>query len=165
MARHLTPKGVILSPEPNILETGGGLRAALPLLGDRPIYTLNPDAIWGGPNPLTLLQSAWDPARMDALLMCVPVNRAMGYSGDGDFTADPNGRIQRGPGLVYGGAQILKTGGLHDIPDQAFSLNVLWDQMQAKDRLFTLTYPRRWCDVGHPAGIPLAESLLVNNDV
>lgn len=165
LAKHLTAKDVILSPEPSILETGGGLRAALPLLGDGPVYTLNPDAIWGVPNPLTLLQAAWNPARMDALLMCVPVGQALGYSGNGDFTIDPSGRIQRGPGLVYGGAQILKTDGLPDIPDQAFSLNVLWDQMQAKDRLFALTYPGRWCDVGHPAGIPLAESLLGNSDV
>lgn len=165
LAAHLTPQNVLLSHEAEILETGGGLRAALPLLGNDPVYTLNPDAIWSGPNPLEALRTAWDPQHMDALLMCVPVEHALGYSGTGDFTADSNGRIKRGPGLVYGGAQILKTDGLGDIPDRAFSLNLLWNQIQVQDRLFALIYPGRWCDVGHPAGIPLAESLLADANV
>jgi len=100
LADHLTPKGVLLSHEPEILETGGGLRAALPLLGDGPVYTLNPDVIWDGPNPLKQLCAAWQPDKMDALLMCVPVSHTVGYSGRGDFIADAEGRIQRGPGLV-----------------------------------------------------------------
>ena len=88
LAAHLGPKGVLLSREdPEILETGGGLRAALPMLGADPVFTLNTDAIWSGPNPLTLLQKAWDPSRMDALLMCVPVARTVGHIGSGDFTA------------------------------------------------------------------------------
>jgi len=162
---HLTPKGVITSYEPDILETGGGLKAALPLLGDGPVYTLNPDAVWDGPNPLRLLRAAWRPEHMDALLMCVPVSRAAGYSGSGDFTADPDGKIQRGPGLIYGGVQIVKTAGLSAISDRAFSLNVLWDRMQIEKRLFCAIYPGRWCDVGHPAGITLAENMLAGNDV
>lgn len=165
LARHLTPRGVILSQEPEILETGGGLRNALPLLGDGPVFTMNPDAIWRGPNPLSLLQAAWRPERMDALLMCVPVDHALGYGGTGDFTAGPDGRIRRGPGLVYGGVQILKTEGLDAIPERAFSLNVLWDRMRAAGRLYCVTYPGRWCDVGHPAGIALAETLLAGDDV
>lgn len=161
LADHLTPQGIGLSVEsPAILETGGGLRAALPLLGPGPVATLNTDAIWSGPNPLALLQAAWDPDRMDALLMCVPVERALGHGGAGDFTADDQGRIRRGPGLVYGGVQILDPAGLADFPEPAFSLNLLWNAMQARGRLFALTYPGRWCDVGHPDGIGLAETLL-----
>ncbi len=162
---HLTPRGVILSHEPEILETGGGLRAALPLLGKGPVYTMNPDAIWGGPNPLHLLRAAWNPDQMDALLMCVPVARALGYSGDGDFAASPDGHIQRGPGMVYGGVQILKTDGLATIPEHAFSLNVLWDRMLTKNRLCCVVYPGSWCDVGHPAGIAIAETMLAGDDV
>lgn len=160
---HLTPKGVALSYEaPDILDTGGGLRAALPLLGPDPVFTLNTDAIWSGPNPLALLRQAWDPDRMDALLICIPVAQTIGHDGDGDFSVDPAGRISRGPGFVYGGAQIIKTDGLQDVTDKAFSLNVVWDRMQAQSRLYALPYPGRWCDVGHPAGIALAEGLLAD---
>lgn len=160
---HLTPKDVLLSrEEPEILETGGGLRAALPLLGEGPVYTLNTDAIWSGPNPLALLRDVWDPDRMDALLMCVPTGQTIGHSGSGDFTADTDGRITRGPGLIYGGAQIMKTGGLISISEKAFSLNVLWDQMQRQGRLFAAIYPGSWCDVGHPEGIALAERLIAD---
>ncbi|WP_120633015.1 nucleotidyltransferase family protein [Ruegeria sp. EL01] len=163
LSAHLTPKGVLLSHEtPEILETGGGLRAALPLLDTNPVFTMNSDAIWAGANPLTLLNSAWDPQRMDALLMCIPTSRTVGHAGPGDFTADQNGRITRGPGLVYGGAQILKTGGLQAFPQQVFSLNLLWDQILDQGRLFALEYPGRWCDVGRPEGIALAEGLLAD---
>ena len=163
LAEHLTPKGLLLSYEaPDILETGGGLRAALPLLGNGPVFTLNTDAIWAGPNPLALLKAAWDPNRMDALLMCIPVGRTIGHSGAGDFSADDAGRITRGPGLVYGGAQILRTDGLHAVPDKVFSLNLLWDQMLQNDRLYALSYPGRWCDVGRPEGITLAEGLIAD---
>lgn len=163
LAAHLAPKGVLLSrEEPEILETGGGLRAALPLLGPDPVFTLNTDAIWSGPNPLTLLRDAWDPDRMDALLMCVPIDQTIGHTGKGDFTADAEGRITRGPGLIYGGVQILKTEGLMAIPDKVFSLNLLWDQMHSEGRLFAATYPGLWCDVGRPEGIPLAEGLIAD---
>ncbi len=165
LADHLTPKGVVLSHEPEILETGGGLKAALPLLGSGPIYTMNPDVIWDGPNPLPLLRAAWRPEKMDGLLMCVPVAQAVGYAGTGDFVVDNEGRLRRGPGVIYGGIQILKTEGLDAIQETAFSLNVLWDRMLAKNRLYCVTFPGRWCDVGHPAGLDLAEALLAGNDV
>jgi len=96
------------------------------------------------------------------LLMCVPVDQTIGHAGPGDFTADTEGRITRGPGLVYGGAQIMKTDGLTAIPDKAFSLNLLWDQMHRQGRLFATTYPGRWCDVGRPEGIALAEGLIAD---
>ncbi len=160
---HLAPKGILLSHEtPDILETGGGLRAALPLLGTGPVFTMNTDAIWAGSNPLSLLQEAWDPDRMDALLMCVPIGQTIGHAGEGDFTTDAEGRITRGPGLVYGGVQILKTDELRHIPEQAFSLNLLWNQMHDRNRLFALEYPGRWCDVGRPEGIVLAEGMLAD---
>ena len=166
LAAHLSPKGVLLSEErPDILETGGGLRAALPLLGAGPVYTMNTDAIWSGPNPLILLQAAWNPDQMDALLMCVPIARAMGHQGTGDFTALPDGQIRRGKGLVYGGVQIIKTDLLASFDQPAFSLNLLWDRMLAENRLFGLGYPGQWCDVGHPDGIKVAENMLESPSV
>ena len=67
---HLSGRGILFSHEtPDILETGGGLRHALPLLGRGPVFTMNTDAVWRGPNPLTLLAEAWNPDRMDAILI------------------------------------------------------------------------------------------------
>lgn len=166
MDRHLRPLGVLLSPEqPDILETGGGLRAALPLLGRAPVYTMNTDAIWAGPNPLRLLQRHWQPDRMDGLLVCVPAASTVGHAGSGDFTLATDGHITRGPGWVYGGAQIIKTERLAEINTAAFSLNRLWDLMLRQHRLFALSYPGKWCDVGRPEGIGLAEDLLRNAHV
>lgn len=163
---HLRDTDVMLSHEsPNILETGGGLRNALPLLGDGPVFTANTDAIWQGPNPFKLLRDAWQPEQMDALLMCIPLENAAGHVGHGDFVLDANGRISRGPGLIYGGIQIMKTRTLHDIDQTAFSLNVVWDHMHKSDRLFGLPYSGKWCDVGTPEGIALAEALLENRRV
>ncbi len=161
LAAHLSPKGVALSVEaPDILETGGGLRHALPLLGAGPVFTLNTDAVWHGENPMQSLLEAWDPARMDALLMCIPKAQAMGHKGQGDFILAPDGRAARGAGLIYGGAQIIKTDLLTEVPETAFSLNVLWDRMLRDGRLFGMAYGGRWCDVGHPQGIKDAEAMI-----
>lgn len=161
LQNHLSDRDVICIVEhPQILETGGGLRNALPHLGAGPVITLNTDAIWAGPNPLALLIDAWDPEHMDALLMTVPLDHARGHTGQGDFAADEIGRLSRGAGAVYGGVQIIKTDGLARVKDHAFSLNILWDTMLAQGRVFGLLYPGKWCDVGHPDGITLAEHLL-----
>ncbi|MFK7868217.1 MAG: nucleotidyltransferase family protein [Roseobacter sp.] len=150
---------------PQILDTGGGLKNALPVLQDSPVYTLNSDAIWVGENPLQTLKSAWQPAKMDALLAVVPFANTVGYAGSGDFSMDGNTRLGRGAGFVYGGAQIIKTEVLAEISDTVFSLNLVWDLLARKGTLFGCAYPGKWCDVGHPAGIGLAETLLEQADV
>ena len=158
---YLAGQNVLFSDEPDLLlETGGGLRQALPLLGQYPVFTLNSDAIWRGPNPLTLLAQAWDPTRMEALLLLVPPDRALGHNGKGDFLLEADNRLSRGPGFIFPGAQILRTEGLADIPQPVFSLNLLWDQMAARGGLYGIPYPGQWCDVGRPESIPLAEALL-----
>lgn len=159
---HLAPKGVALSHEPRILETGGGLRAALPLLGEGPVFTLNSDAVWTGPNPLHALADAWNPTRMDALLMLIPRENAHGHVGQGDFLPDAQGRLTRGPGLIYSGAQIVKTELLHEIEDEVFSLNILWNRMIDTGRLYGIAHTGSWCDVGHPHGITTAEAMLAD---
>jgi MurNAc alpha-1-phosphate uridylyltransferase len=166
MADHLEPLGVALSHEdPDILDTGGGLFAALPLLGPDPVFTMNTDAIWAGPNPLDLLQSAWNPDKMDALLMCVPLAQTVGYTRQGDFVLDAQGRISWGSEQVYGGVQIIKTDGLEQFQERAFSMHLPWNKMLADQRFFGISYPGRWCDVGHPGGLAQAEALLANHDV
>ncbi len=161
--RHLSGQNIRLSHEPLLLETGGGLRAALPLLGSGPVMILNSDAVWTGPNPLIQLMQAWNPARMDGLLLTLPAPQASGYHGPGDFLTDAQGRLARALGLagdVYLGAQILKPDALPAIPETIFSLNLLWDRMIAQDRLFGLRHQGAWCDVGRTDSIPLAEALL-----
>ena len=158
---HLSGTGVqTILETPKILETGGGLRNALPILGDEPVITMNTDAIWSGPNPVKMALDAWNPNQMDALLVCVPVNKTVGYSGNGDFAIDANGSLLRGNGTVYGGVQIIKTDRLAAVGETAFSLNVIWDQMLKDERLFGIKYTGNWCDVGHPDGIKMAEDML-----
>lgn len=158
---HLRGRDLLFSLEsPGILETGGGLRAALPLLGPGPVFTMNSDAVWRGPNPLCHLAGPWDAAEMDALLLCIPPHAARGHGGAGDFQLARDGRLTRGPGLVYSGVQILSPDLLRDIPETSFSLNRIWDRMAARGRLFGASYPGQWCDVGRPEGIALAEEML-----
>ena len=164
MAAHLAGRGVTISHEADrILETGGGLKAALPLLGDGPVAILNSDGIWTGANPLQTLSAAWDGARMEALLLLLPLQKTRAHGPKGDFRVDVDGRLSRGAGgedHVYIGAQILKPDRLRAIPDDVFSLNRVWDQMIAAGTAFGVLHPGDWCDVGHPEGIAEAEPLL-----
>ncbi|MFZ9198550.1 MAG: nucleotidyltransferase family protein [Paracoccaceae bacterium] len=164
IARHLAGRPVTLSHEADeILETGGGLRKALPHLGDGPVMTLNSDAVWTGQNPLSQLVAQWDPDRMDALLLLLPVGQATGHNGTGDFVMGADGRIARAKGaagLVYLGAQILRCEGLAEVDRRVFSLNLLWDEMIGRGRAFGLVHDGGWCDVGRPEGIAQAEAML-----
>lgn len=155
------PPGITAVHEPALLETGGGLKAALPLTGPGPAMTLNTDAIWTGANPLQELAAAWRDD-MDGLLLLAPADRATGHRGTGDFLMQ-NNRLTRAngqPAPVYLGAQILRAGRLAEIPDQVFSMNLLWDRLIAEGRLYGILHHGGWCDVGHPQAIPLAEALL-----
>lgn len=162
---YLAGQQVLISDESDrILETGGGLRKALNLLGDGPVMTLNTDAVWTGPNVITQLRAAWQDDRMSALLALVPVDRALGHSGSGDFSMAPDGRISRGAGYVYTGAQIVNPAGIETIPQDIFSLNLLWDRMISEGRVYGYVHPGGWCDVGRPDCIPLAEAILDTAD-
>ena len=151
---------VQVSDEPDLLETGGGLKRALPLLGDGPVLTLNSDMVWGGLNPLTRLIEAWDAARMDGLLSLLPRADALSHSGAGDFELAPDGRIaRRGAGFVYAGAGIIEPSALNGFVGK-FSLNPVWDGMLATERLHGVVHEGPWVDVGRPEGIALAEAAL-----
>ena len=157
-------KGVAVSDESGeLLETGGGLLKALPLLDSACVFTINSDAVWKGENPMASLRAAWDPPAMDALLLLAPLPRAVGHRGTGDFVMDAGGRIRRCEpgegGLVYTGAQIIRTAGLPGIGRKVFSLNAAWDRMLERGRLFGLVYSGRFADAGTPQGLELAESL------
>ena len=160
LRQHLSHRAVIFSDETDLLrDTGGGLRHALPLLGSDPVMTLNTDAIWSGPNPIAHLLAQWCDD-MDGLLLMVPPSQVIGHKGAGDFDINADGKLYRAPGHIYTGLQIIRTEGLRDIEEDVFSLNVLWDHMIAKGTLFGTTYTGKWCDVGQPDSIPLAEALI-----
>lgn len=160
IAAHLAGSGIRVIDEPEILETGGGLRNARAALGPGPVFTLNTDAVWTGPNALDTLARAWDPDRMDALLLLVPRERATGHAGAGDFLLDGEGRLSRGPGAVYTGAQIIDPALCDEVALRKFSTNLAWDIAAERGRLHGVLHPGGWCDVGRPEAIPLAESLI-----
>lgn len=166
LAARATPEVVFSEEQPQILDTGGGIVQALPLLGPAPFFTANSDAVWAGPNPLALLADAWDPDRMDALLLLVHRDRARNYARDGDFAFERDGAapVRRGAAeiapYVYTGAQIIAPGAFAGAPAGPFSLNLIWDDLIARGRLAAVAYPGNWVDVGTPAGLDIAAAAL-----
>lgn len=164
LRNHLQATNVLISDETaQLMETGGGLKKALPLLNADCVLTTNTDAVWQGPNPAKALLDAWKPEVMTALLLLVPLNNAQGHPGNGDFLIDEDGRLTRGRGPVYTGMQIIKTAGLSQMPDDPFSMNLYWDAISKEGGLYGTLFDGKWCDVGRPSSIPLAEKLLAND--
>lgn len=167
-ARAAEPPEIRLSDETGaLLETGGGVRAALPLLGGPAFLTINGDNIWTAPRALAPLRAAWDPERMDALLLLIPVARTVGYTRAGDFSLTEDGRlIRRGEApiapYVYTGAQVLTARSFEEAPDGAFSLNLIWDRLIRAGRAYGCLAEGDWVDVGTPEGLRLAEDLVSN---
>lgn len=160
LKKYLNSTGIETIFEPELLETGGGLKNALPRLNATEVFTMNTDAVWKGPTAADILAEAWQPEKMDALLLTVPHARAHGHLGKGDFDLSPNGQLTRGRAMIYTGVQILKNSALDGIEEVCFSLNVVWEKLFAKGRVFGVEYPGEWCDVGHPDGIAIAERVL-----
>jgi len=164
IATAAAARGLVLSDETaEVLETGGGLKHALPLFGAREaVFTLNTDAVWTGPRALATLAAAWDPARMDGLLLLCPPERAAGHALRSGFAMDADGRLRWQPDLAYTGAQILKLADVADDPQRVFSLRDTWDRMLARGRLCGVIHPGHWADVGRPEGIATAEVMLAD---
>ncbi len=163
--RHLVERNdVAFSEEAEILDTGGGVTQALPMLGDAPVYTLNSDAIFVGAPALPVLANAWRPDEMDALLLMVRREAAIGYSRAGDFSVEGQRPVRRGKAAtapyVYSGAQIIKPQAFTDAPEGAFSTNVIWDRLSLTGRLAAAVYDGAWVDVGTPEGVKLADEAL-----
>lgn len=165
---HLKHRRDILISEEgdHALETGGGLKKALPLLGENPVFTMNPDAIWTGANPFAELLAAWDPERMDGLLLLQPLETAISHAGKGDFTLAPDGHLNlkrfagEGRAFVNTGVEIIRTDLVSAQDAEAFSLNLVWDQMLRSRRLFGVVHNGGWVDVGTPEGITAANDHL-----
>ncbi|CAN5229389.1 nucleotidyltransferase family protein [soil metagenome] len=165
-----SPMNILISDEREaLLETGGGLIKAAPLLGEEPFLCANSDNLWidGPRDSIATLSALWDDDRMDALLLLVPHARATCHTGPGDFHMDATGRIRRRkPGhvapFVFTGVQILSPRLLKDPPGAAFSTNIFWDRAIAQGRLYGVSHQGLWFDVGTPQAIPVVEDMFVH---
>lgn len=167
LAARKSPRIVISDERAELLDTGGGTKKALPLLGEEPILTFNSDSVWAeelGSN-LAELIAAWDPERMDALLMIAEAARTIGYVGRGDFNMDASGLLsRRGPSttapFMFAGVQIVKPALFADGPAGPFSTNLVWDRLIEKGSLFGHRMTGTWMHVGAPDDLAEAEAFL-----
>jgi len=161
------PRVLISDERDALLDTGGGIVRALPLLGDAPFIVLNSDSIWieGARPALERLREAWNEDEMDCLLLLASTVTSMGYDGIGDFTMDPDGLVKRrmenevAP-FVYAGLYIAHPRFFADAPEGAFSTNLLWDRAIEAGRLYGLRHDGIWLHVGTPEGVEEAERAL-----
>ena len=161
---HLQDEPVKIINEPEILDTGGGLKNALPLFKEATAFTSNGDAIWSGPNPFLTLNLRWRDD-CDALLLCAPINQIHGRLPPGDFSISNSGKITRGGDWVYLGVQIIRLSTLNAITEKVFSLNVIWDLLMKRGTLYAAHYSGQWCDIGTPENIALGAAVLGKPDV
>jgi MurNAc alpha-1-phosphate uridylyltransferase len=178
MERHLATWGdaeVLVSDERDRLrDSGGGVVHALPKIARDRFLILNADTFWqdepaSQPNLEAMLE-AFDPARMDLLLLLVPPARTTGHEArnpqmKGDFTMAPDGRLARyRPGdedpLIYAGAIVASVSIFEDCPREPFSLNRCFDAALAVGRLAGFVLDGHWITVGTPAAIVEAERAL-----
>lgn len=157
---------VKLSEESEPLETGGGLKKALPLLGNEPVFTINSDIIWTdeGDSALNRLAGHWDDAKMDFLLLAQPKARAVGYDQGEDHlfikrenTIDWN---EREAPYVIAGVGVFHPRVLRNAPNGKFSIKIPWHQALAQNHLFCLPHQGRWFQTGTLEDIKKAEEQL-----
>lgn len=167
LAGRLEPRISVSDERAELLETGGGVKKALPFFGAAPFFHTNSDALWHetGRPALPAMARAWDPERMDILLLLADLETSLGFDGAGDFFRDEDGRLtRRGAAArapwVYAGVAILKPELFADTPEGAFSLNLLFDRAIARGRLFGEVLEGRWLHVGTPDAIAPAEAAL-----
>lgn len=168
VATRTEPK-IVVSHEETALETGGGVRHALPLLGNEPIFVVNADIVWlDGPRPsLDQMVELWNPEIMDVLLLLTPAVLAIGYDGAGDYHIEQDGTLRRRSGFeiapyVYAGVQIVKPELYKDaeLPKGPFSNVRIWDKAQENGRLFGLRHDGLWFHVGTPQALQEAEEII-----
>ena len=153
-----------------LMETGGGMIQAGPMIDADPFLVINSDNFWvdGPSDTLHLLASMWRVAGMDALLLLVPQARAGNHRGQGDFHMQADGRLARrqkgkvAP-YVFTGIQMVSKRLLRDAPQGPFSTNILWDRAIAEGRCFGAVHQGLWFDVGNPSAIKATERALQND--
>lgn len=132
-----------------ILDTGGGLKRISSEIGFETVFTMNSDTLWTGKNPLSILWQNWQPEEMDALLLCVAPENAIGRTNEtGDFSIDSDGYISRRGRYTYASCQIIKSDFVTQFEETVFSLNSVWDELIQKRRAKGVIYPDPWIDIG-----------------
>lgn len=166
VAARVRPR-IILSHEPELLETGGGVAKALADLAPGPFYVVNSDSLWldGEHGALERLAEAWHERRMEALLLLEEVEGAVGYAGAGDFHLSADGRLRRRRGeerarYLFTGIQLLSARLFAGVKVERFSLNILYDRAIGEGRLYGLLHDGAFYHVGTPEGLALAERAL-----
>jgi MurNAc alpha-1-phosphate uridylyltransferase len=160
-----TPQVTVSDERELLLETGGGMVKAADLLPD-PFFSVNSDNIWtdGVLDAFTTLSVAWDPARMDALLLLVPHEGARNARYKGDFELGADGRLTRRQGehasYIFTGIQLVAKRLLRDAPRGPFSTNLLWDRAIGEGRLYGAHHHGHWFEVGTPDAIAPTEAAL-----
>jgi N-acetyl-alpha-D-muramate 1-phosphate uridylyltransferase len=160
------PRITISDEREQILDSGGGIAKVIDAFGDRPFFSLNADTIWldGPVSNLTRMANAFDPDTMDALLMLAPCTSTIGWGNRGDFFLDQAGRLSRpektriAP-FAYTGVAILKTEAFKNRPE-TFSLNRIFDDAIARERLYGLRLDGLFMHVGDPEALREAEQAL-----
>ena len=170
VAARTAPRVTISDERGVLLDTGGGVVKALPLLGDVPFFHINSDTIWiDGVKPnLTRLADSFDAATLDALLLLAPGAGSIGYAGRGDFLMAADGRLRARPErdiapFVYAGAAILSPRLFDDAPQGAFSLTKLFTRAIEAGRLHGLRMEGLWMHVGTPEAITEAEQAIAES--
>ena len=159
---------IVISDERAVLlETGGGVIQALPLLGDDPFFVINTDVTWATPGDTTFskMADAYDPNEMDALLLVAEMGATLGFRGPGDFFLGHDGHLQRrgdkpSAPYVFAGTHIPHAGVLRDYEIKPFSATVYWNAMGRAGRLYGTVMSPFWMHVGDPAGRDEAEARL-----
>ena len=158
------PEIFVSDERTELLDSGGGAKKALGLLGPSPFYLLNADSFWveNATSNLAAMARTWDDDKMDILLLVANHQQAVGFDGKGDFFIAPDGRLTRrndqpSAPYIYAGAGIYSPEIIASGPQGPFSLNLLFDQAIEKGRLFGVPMAGLWLHVGTPAAIPLAE--------
>jgi len=165
-AKGLGPRLVISDERPQALETGGGIKHALPLLGDGPVWVANIDSVWieSGAPALDAVVAAWDPDRMDVCLLLASTAGSLGFHDSGDVFLDDGVVRFKDPGemapLVYVGVHICKPAITADGPDGPFSLTPIWKGLAAHRRVHGVSPEGLWMHVGDPGARDLAEAKL-----
>ena len=151
-----------------LLDTGGGVAKALPMLGNTPFFVINGDVLWFDDmhNSLLALASRFPPNSIDVLLLLQPTVGAIGYKGVGDYTMLGDGQLRRRPEgevapFIHSGIQILKANLFNKCPQGPFSLNFIYDQAEKRRRLYGLRHEGKWVELNHPEGLAAAEQALV----
>jgi len=164
VAARTKPRILISDERDAVLGTGGGVVKALPRLGPAPFFHLNADTLWidGAQPNLSRLADAFDPARMDILLLMAPTAGSIGYSGSGDYAMLPDGALRRRKErevvpFVYAGVAILSPAIFTDAPSGEFALTRLFDRAGERERLFGLRLDGLWMHVGTPDAVQAAE--------